>query len=72
VLFNYTLTLKVKIMSEHIRATLPYATSTGVQIGVMYRPKPEYEQDMDAYAMQLALLKVYPPPTLFQKIWRSL
>jgi hypothetical protein len=59
-------------MSDSMKAVVPYTTRTGVQIGVMYRPKPEYEQDLDAYALQLALLKVYREPNLIQRFLRRL
>jgi hypothetical protein len=57
-------------MSDSIKSVVPYTTRTGVQIGIMYRQKPEYEQDIDAYALQLALLKVYREPSLIQRFLR--
>jgi hypothetical protein len=53
----------------YARKTLPYTTSTGVKIGLFYIPPPEYKQDWDAYAMQLALLKLVPKQSFWRKFF---
>jgi hypothetical protein len=59
-------------MSDSIRKVVPYTTPTGIQIGLLYNPKPEYEQDLNAYALQLALLNFNTEPSLIKKFLRLL
>jgi hypothetical protein len=58
-------------MSDHKKETVPYTTSTGVRIGLYYSPPPDYAPDMDAQALQFALINKMPKQTLMERILHS-
>lgn len=58
-------------MSDYEKKTLPYTTSTGVRIGLYYSPPPEYVADLDAQAIQFALINKLPKPTLLERIFSA-
>ena len=58
-------------MSDYKKQNVPYTTSTGVRIGLYYSPPPEYVPDLDAQAIQFALIDKMPKPTIIERIFHS-
>jgi hypothetical protein len=49
---------------------IPYTTKTGVQIGCMYQPKPNYAVSRDMDRLQASLLSGSQKPGLLDRIGR--